>query len=50
MASKTVKRLLFRIRWATMSQRKRYAYLWARGGSLRSVSRYTVEDGESSPA
>jgi hypothetical protein len=31
----SLKKVLFRIRWLTMSPRRRYAYLWARGGSLR---------------
>jgi len=30
-----VKKILFRVRWLAMSPRQRYAYLWARGGSLK---------------
>jgi hypothetical protein len=43
-----LKRFLFSIKWITMSQRKRYAYLWARGGSLRSHPRVPLDDVESS--
>jgi hypothetical protein len=29
-----LKKVLFRLTWLTMSTRKRYLYLWGRGGSL----------------
>ena len=29
-----LKRLLFNLKWLTMSPRERYSYLWAHGGSL----------------
>ncbi len=35
----SVKSILFRLRWITMSQRDRYVYLWQRGGSLREIHR-----------
>jgi len=31
----SIKKVPFRIKWMIMSSRERYAYLWARGGSLR---------------
>ncbi len=30
-----IKKILFRIKWLTMSPREQYIYLWNRGGSLR---------------
>jgi hypothetical protein len=33
-----LKKVMFRIKWLTMSPRQRYSYLWARGGSLRHSS------------
>ena len=33
MVTRIVK-ILFRLRWLTLSPRERYVYLWARGGSL----------------
>ena len=29
-----IKKMMFRVKWLIMSPRQRYAYLWARGGSL----------------
>lgn len=31
----SVKKLVFRVKWLTMSPRQRYAYLWARGGARK---------------
>jgi hypothetical protein len=30
MLRKTIRRVAFRMKWLTMSERSRYAYLWAR--------------------
>ncbi len=39
MAISYMKGIIFRFRWLTMTQRKRYVYLWQRGGSLKAVRR-----------
>ncbi len=30
-----ISKVLFRVKWLTMSHRQRYSYFWLRGGSLR---------------